>query len=230
MTTDSVPAALRTLVSAWITNGRSTQPAISWHRERWLEDFPEHREMLLALPRKLDRAAVRAACSDAAQDARTAEVAFLSVMVWGYGDVGYGRHRTREILTNTPGAGERLARVVGTLGRVGAKAAYRRLANHDDSRLAGLGPSFGTKFLYFCQPRPARTTALILDTLVAEWLGQEADLDLDPGSWSEPTYGTYLDRMHQWGDALGCAPDELEACVFRASATEQGGQWGISDP
>lgn len=131
-------------------------------------------------------------------------------MTWGFGSIGYGPHRTREILGATPDASERLARVAGTLAEVGPLAAYRRLAREDDSRIAGLGPAFGTKYLYFCQPRPAETTALILDAFVSEWLRCEARFRLNPVGWSEPTYRRYLEQMPRWADALDCAPDALE--------------------
>jgi hypothetical protein len=60
-------------------------------------------------------------------------------------------------------------------------------------RVAGLGPSFGSKFLYFVSPEGRR--ALILDQRVADWLGREVALSLNPTRWSMRTYTTYLTAM-----------------------------------
>lgn len=56
--------------------------------------------------------------------------------------------------------------------------------------------------------------ALILDKLVADWLLENAGLDFRSQPWSERRYGAYLRQMHAWAAELGCAPDELEQCIF----------------
>lgn len=154
----------------------------------------------------LDREVVRLACSDAALDATRVDAAFVTVMAWGYGGVGYGPYRTRTMLAGTPRAGERLTRVARTLHGVGALAAYGALARLDECGLAGLGPAFGTKYLYFCQPLPAATTALILDSLVAAWLRRETELRVKPLGWSVTTYRRYIEHMHDWAASLGVRP------------------------
>ena len=94
------------------------------------------------------------------------------------------------------------------------------------AEIVGLGPAFGTKYLYFTQPPPQGPRALIVDALVTEWLDRETDLGFAAGAFSVPTYGRYLEMMHDWAASLGCEPDELESCMFRAIATERGSQWG----
>jgi hypothetical protein len=54
------------------------------------------------------------------------------------------------------------------------------------------------------------------------------NLRLDHVSWSVPTYRRYIGQMHAWADALGCAPDDLERCMFQAEATRRGGQWAVT--
>jgi len=112
----------------------------------------------------------------------------------------------------------------------GAHAGYRALASSDVARLKWLGPSFGTKFLYFRQPRPTKTVALILDDFVAKWLAREVGFEVDPVPWSAANYTRYLEQMHAWAAALGIEPDELELCIFRAEAARRGSQWADVAP
>ena len=95
----------------------------------------------------------------------------------------------------------------------GASAAYERLASHKDCGLRGLGPAFGTKYIYFIQPRDQAVRALIFDRLVADWLGRETNLGLSAGAWSVAMYARYLDAMHAWASSLGCQPDDVETCI-----------------
>ena len=222
------PAALGQLVSEWRAAGSPAQPPIPWPRDVWLADLPEHSVLIRRLPPLLDRAAIRDVCANAAAGAQSAQNAFISVMAWGQGNVGYGRYRTREMLS-TPDAPERLLSAVKTLIEDGPLAAYQRLAAKDDCGLHGLGAAFGTKYLFFCQPLLQAPTALILDKLLSDWLLDNAGLDFKSQPWSEPRYAAYLRQMHVWAEELGCTPDELEMCIFRAKADESGGQWS-SDP
>jgi len=150
MESNGVPTAIEALVTAWRSEGRPAQAVMSWPRQRWIEGSPEHADTLRTLPHALDRVAVRRACSDAAADTASAVAAFIAVMAWGFGNVGYGPHRTREILSATPDAPARLARIARTLSESSAVTAYRRLARDDDSRLKGLGPAFSDR----CRARP----------------------------------------------------------------------------
>lgn len=72
--------------------------------------------------------------------------------------------------------------------------------------------------------------ALILDDLVAFWLDCKVTFRLDPAAWSPRTYEDYLDQMHAWAGALGCAADDLERSMFLEEATRRGGQWAVTRP
>lgn len=224
----SVPPSLRQLVRRWRLDGRPTQPAIKWPRQSWIDAFPRHKAMLRALPDHLDRRDVRASCEGAASSARSAETALIVTMAWGYARNGYGPVRARDALSTTPGATRRLAAAASTLAEQGPVAAYQRLARANDCRVANLGPAFGTKFLYFCQRPNQRVTALVLDSLVSEWLAREAGLDATSKRWSTSAYSRYLEHMHAWAESLDCQPDELEYCIFRTMSRERGNQW--ADP
>jgi hypothetical protein len=224
---EDVPTPVQDVFARWRTAGSRPQQGMTWPRDRWITYLPQHADALRALPELLDRDRVRRACSDPALDAARAEDAFLAVMAWGYGGVGYGPYRTHKILTATPDAGQRLSWAARRLRVNGALAAYEALARADDCALVGLGPSFGTKFLYYCQPRPAAMTALILDSFVADWLRRNTELKLDSVSWSVATYRRYLDAMHAWAASLGCDPDELECAIFETAvlAEQRASQW-----
>jgi hypothetical protein len=220
-----VPDALRVLVERWRAAGSAKQPGILWPRDLWIADLPRFSDLLRGLPTLLDRDAVRSACSESASSANEAELALVAVMVWGQGNRGYARFRTGHILSNDNAAG-RLHQTLRTLDADGVVAAYRRMSRKVDCGLDGLGPSFGTKYLYFCQSPGLRPMALVLDTLVAEWLRDKGALNFRSEQWSDKTYEAYLRQMHAWAEELMCAPDELEQCIFQDRADESGGQWG----
>lgn len=226
--TQLVPEAIVDVVRRWRDEDNPPQPATAWPRERWVAMFPRHQEFLRKLPQALDRDDVRSLCLAAGSGPLPAEQGFIAVMVWGYGnDVGYGPWRTNRVLSETADAAERLAAAARSARTEGALAAYGRMRPGGDCSLRWLGPAFGTKYLYFCQPPEAPLAALIFDNLVATWLRRSSGLDLNPVSWSPRTYETYLRQMHRWATALACAPDELEYCVFRDIATERQTQWAV---
>jgi hypothetical protein len=201
----------------------TAQAPMAWPRKNWIEAFPDRADRLATLPRGLDRSDLQKLGTSAADDPESAEFAFIAVMAWGFGNVGYGPFRTKRILTETPGAADRLRSVAEAVARNGAIAGYRRLAT--DCRLRYLGPAFGTKFLYFTQAADRRPRALILDAFVSRWLGRETSHDFGVATWSERTYAEYLDLMHGWAAKLGCEPDLLEYSMFQEIANERGSQW-----
>jgi hypothetical protein len=222
---EGLPEALRLIMRRWRSDGSRSQPAIAWPRERWAAYFPRQVAALAAMPDLLDRQIVREACEEAAADADRAERAFIVVMAWGYGAVGYGPWRTHRVLSQTARASNRLVAVAQTLAKAGVLPAYRRLAADGDCTLRGLGPAFGTKYLYFCQPPGQEMTALILDSLVASWLGREVAFSVNHVSWSVSIYRQYLEQMHRWAASLACNPDDLEYAIFREMATRRSSQW-----
>jgi hypothetical protein len=218
-----LPAAVVQVVEGWQARSRPPQPATRWPRERWLAAFPESGQALDSLPEYLDRAAVCAACQDAPGSPAAARHAFLVVMAWGHGRVGYGPWRTARIIQQSPDAADRLAKVAQRLSSRGALDAYGLLGG--GCRLRGLGPAFGTKYLSFCPQGAAGPQALIFDRLVAGWLAQHADVRLNPVPWSPRTYRRYLELVGSWADALAVTSEEVEQCIFQARSVEVGNQW-----
>jgi hypothetical protein len=219
-----VPSGVRRLVSEWRAAGSPEQDGIKWPRQRWAVRFPAHAEAFAMLPDRLSRPVVRRACLSAAASPAAAERAFLTVMAWGYGRVGYGPYRVQRVLDGTRDAGGRLHIAASELPGGGPVRAYALLGDTGVPRLPRLGPAFGTKFLYFCSPTGGHP-ALILDGLVATWLRGNADLELNEARWSARTYERYLAAMFGWADELAVAADDLETCIFSAQAELAGGQW-----
>ena len=145
--------------------------------------------------------------------------AMVIVYAWGWSVTSVGVTRAQSAL----GAGvERLgsallaAHEAMRLG--GPLDGYTALAG--PHRVKGLGPSFGSKFLYFASPQDSR--ALILDQLVADWLAREEALSLNPTRWSVRTYGAYLSATDEWSSGLGISSHQLEEIIFTEEATRRG--------
>lgn len=219
-----VPDSVRHIVDAWRAAGMPCQEGIAWPRQRWIDQFSWHARTFAALPDRLTRPAVRHACLRAAASPADAERAFLAVMAWGYGRVGYGPFRVRRLFDATPDAGVQLQAAASKAADGRPIEAYTCLGDHGLPRLARLGPAFGTKFLYFCSP-PCTRPALILDRLVARWLRNNTDLALNEARWSVTTYAHYLETMFGWADELAVAADELETCIFSMQAGLVASQW-----
>jgi len=79
-----------------------------------------------------------------------------------------------------------------------------------------LGPSFGTKFLYFAGydrvadgPQP-----LILDQYVTLALNRLCGLSWPITGWSTSQYADYLARAHRWATMWRTSPDVIERVLF----------------
>jgi hypothetical protein len=217
-----VPPRIAEVVKDWIDRGKPAQPPSTWIRPAWLAMLPEHETILADLPDELDRPFLRQVAASAGATPEAALRAFLAVMVWGYGTGPLGPFRTWRILDQAPDAAERLMGAARAVAR-SAEDGYRHLAKA--GRMRFLGPAYGTKFLLVAQPPGAATTALILDSYVAEGLGELASVHLDPVPWRWSTYERYLKLMHGWAADLGVAAEDLEYVVFQWVADRHGGQW-----
>jgi hypothetical protein len=207
----------------WIRSGSARQRGIAWPRDRWTTAFPEHATLLASLPDRLDREGVRNVAKRAGDGPRQAVEALVVSRVWGFGRVGYGPHRTRRILAETPGAAELLHVVALTLAADGPVAAYGRLGR--DCRVKWFGPAFGTKYLAFSQQVDQPIVALIHDELVSSWLVRNGRPDLASHGWSERKYEAYVVQVHAWARQLDCSAETLEYLMFQAIADERGNQW-----
>ncbi len=155
------------------------------------------------------------------------ELAFVITVAWGFGTVGYGPHRARRMMSATQTVGSRLLAVTNALHSAGPSAAYRLLAG--DQRIKYLGPSFGTKFLYF-KSVPGPAMALILDRQIGGWLAAQARMKLMVDRWHPKSYDRYLSMMAEWASSTGLEPDTLEMILFSDAVAGTGSQWSSDEP
>jgi len=200
------------------------QRAFSYPRDRW-QTWTGHldgvQEVLAALPPALDRQS-SAATVEALIPANVAG-AFTIAMIWGHGRSGYGPYRTARVLTGSPApAGaplsgdvvDRLAESAEVARHDGAVEVYRYL-NNRPGKVAGLGPAFFTKWLYFVTARGQTNTAAaapVLDALVLTWLASQG-VTLRPGYTDD--YARYVDLLDSWGVPHGLTPAAVEERTFR---------------
>ncbi len=201
------------LVEAWKASGSPKQEGFDWtsSRNNWIEAFPDESKFISTLPDEIAREKVRTICNSTKY---TISQKFLAVMVWGYGDRGYGPYRATQMM-NQVHAMPVLTKVHEICQDGDVKGAYDFLGKN---RIRILGPSYGTKFMTFCTPR--EVGAPIYDSLVAIWVTEFAreeflGVTTSSANWNLKTYSRYWDWVKEHSDALGCYPDEIELVLFR---------------
>ena len=202
------------LILKWQKEGSHPQEAFDWSAslDNWKKKFPAHSEFLgHTLPSRIDRRAVRAICDEPKFDILQK---FLAVMVWGYGDRGYGPYRVGVMLSQSHSR-HVLSETFELANSGDAKGAYVYLMQN---RIRILGPSFGTKFLSFCTPR--EIGAPIYDSFVGQWVSKYASKEFSKVStnsenWNAKTYFAYWDWIKEHSDYFKCMPDEVELVLFR---------------
>ena len=206
------------LIKTWQKGGAPEQEGFDWSssRHNWEKAFPENREFISVLPAEIDRQAVRSFCESATNSIREK---FLSVMIWGYGDRGYGPYRVTQML-NQPHAEPTLGAVF-KLAQSGAPIeAYEFLKSN---RIRILGPSYGSKFITFCTPRSIG--APIYDSFIALWVAKFAasefsDVPVTSENWNVKTYSRYWTWVKAHSEKLKCYPDQIELVLFRDAERE----------
>ena len=205
-------------VSDWFASGCPAQESFDWSRARnnWRRDITEHSIFIDALPDRLDRKYVRRLCES---ELNSSSEKFVTAMIWGYGDLGYGSYRTRKMFS-TPDFVEKVERS-HSLARDGlVLEAYEYLARN---KIEQLGPAFGTKWLSFSSPR--NNPSPIYDSFIAKWIkkfgGKDfEDFSMSSETWSVRTFSTYMEWMRSHSSELGIKLDDLELVMFQ-DATEE---------
>lgn len=160
------------------------------------------------------------------------ELAFVAVMVWGYGNAGYGPFRTYRQLTqtNAPGSGvddtvrASLVRSVEVLHDDGPEAAFFFMNNRRAGKIPHLGPAFFTKWLSFAAEADESLAGSvpIFDELVRSWLsGATGD------TWRIDRtghYRAYLGILDRWGAGEHSRVDVEEAIFGLARPHAMGAQ------
>ncbi len=157
--------------------------------------------------------------------ARPASDLFVLTMAWGYGNVGYGRHRTKVVLA-ADGVREKLERSLKPLSvsqlasPAQLRSAYTSLSWGGANRLRGLGPAFFTKLLYFAGFRHghAGVQPLILDARVARALPAAGGPRLPVWGWSSDQWLMYLAWASERAAGRNVPADVVELELFQAGA------------
>jgi hypothetical protein len=192
---------------------------------------------------EISRAQVASIVADALRREAYQE-ALVATYVWGKGKsgspAGSGPATLHKILRGTEGLDAVLAEALTTLSEQGAEAAYAQL----QGRIAGFGPSFYTKFLYFAGKTVSPATGprpLILDQVLAQRMrslaqavGRQTGHDPDGSiarwvwrgtNWSPHRYAVYLSFLQAASRQASATPlwpteatpDLLEYALFSTS-------------
>jgi 8-oxoguanine DNA glycosylase-like protein len=192
-------------------------------RQAWLSALPDSScwplELDTCAPKGhrflLDRATVFAVAQRADSKAGALQT-LVAAAIWGTGHSALGRVRRLRIFEATLATiGERVHEARSAVLSNGPTAGYRYL--HASSPIKHLGPSFGTKVLYFAgfDHAPTSLQPLILDQFVVIALNRLCGLDWDPQArWTPDQYGRYLDLAHRWAEEWQTAPDVIERVLF----------------
>jgi hypothetical protein len=127
---------------------------------------------------------------------------FVAAMAWGFKPDSYGPYRT-SVMLSKPRKNRTVDEVLQSVASIeNPVSAYRELAN----ALEGLGPAFGTKFLYFTST--AENRAPILDAVVANWLERyrvrsSKDKRISPVGWNTKMYEMYVQFCTEICEQLG---------------------------
>ncbi len=196
-----------------VRSGAIPQEAFNWSRSKknWKRDLFAHSDFISRLPTALDRATLREL---ATSSANSNVEKFIAIMIWGYGDVGYGSYRVN-IMLNSIGFSEKIDQVSEYCRNGQPLKAYGYLTNN---RIEKLGPEFGTKFISFLTPR--EIVAPIYDSFISKWMAlhaQEAFAGKSSSSlaWNLRTYSAYVQWMEKQAAKLDCLGDDLELLIFR---------------
>jgi hypothetical protein len=148
---------------------------------------------------------------------------FAAAMIWGFGTVGYGRWRVKQMFTVRGRDGRRVDTLKTHLERITEHLHKGRLLEaYEQVDICRCGPAFFTKYFYFvglaCKVQPL---PLILDALVANSLKQFSSLYFNPiaryglgKSRSSLGYIAYVCDMNAWALDGGFSPDQLEMFLF----------------
>lgn len=219
------PTLLRELIDAPDFAPQQKFPVKKDSWLRWLGHIDSLAESIEDLPQQMDRLDV-AQFVTANLKTDTAS-AFVAAMMWGHGSSGYGPYRTAYVLTGSRafhGANiseqsvRRLEKASEIATQDGPVAGYYYLNN--EGKIAGLGPAFFTKWLYFVTTENGRNvdnTAAVLDQLVMRWLRDNGGPRLRYAK--TPSYEKYIDLLRQWGKSRSTGnplpPADVEERIFR---------------
>ena len=188
---DGARERIRELAEVYAAEGGDYLTQASWWDS---EDWSRHVHPGWNLPNPITRNDVFRLVKEA-RTVELAEGAFVAVMLWGYGQTGYGPHRVDEMKSSRP---EGLGQYMLDIGKAAAPDtadAYRYMADNKMNRATKLGPSYASKVVYFVTQGEGSP---ILDSVVARWIHKHHDCKwvFNPNKWSTTQYEDYQSYCH----------------------------------
>lgn len=199
--------------------------SISYSGMHWRKKFPNDPDfeyIARTYPRALSRKDVAQLAWQARDNLSSIRTLFLASMMWGFGEVGYGPHRTRLML-------EHRCAISTLQGSLLLVISGQLTDSYKCLKLPMCGPPFLTKYFYFVglawglDPCP-----LILDSRVAASLEKLVGADLpnyakvyqnEKGQLVVRRYAEgyerYVHLIHHWASQLDCRPDSIELFLFK---------------
>ncbi len=214
------------LILEWKINGRPRQSGIDWDLKTWVRSFPQYQEKLEELKKCnfgfLDRKEVKKQVQEAIQTDDLV-YAFLIVLIWGFGDRGYGQFRAKKLVDQKL-ISTALKKCNEELLRGNVDKAYLELVENGPD---GLGCSFGSKFLYFAAPENFSPKPIILDQLVIQGIRKWGSYRrINPLSVRADQYLEIVNEFHAAAQFFGIQSEQLEEILFsREYLDRSGGSW-----
>ncbi len=217
----SALSRLEILHRQYVKDGSGSYMAQStmWRPEEWTSSYPykrdqnqpmkilpQHAAFVKSLPVESISRATVFQTFQSLKDLKISSVdAFISVMAWGFRPRSYGPYRTSVMLTRPRVDAELDDILNNVIEAVNTNPATGYVAIQ--GKLEGLGPAFGTKFLYFASPVEQR--APILDAVVAGWLENNCVLTarskaITASGWNQSNYKRFVEFCNYAVDRLDC--------------------------
>jgi hypothetical protein len=150
-------------------------------------------------------------------------------LAWGAGTKLRHCRRRIKAIAHAPGTTLAALRRAARLATTDPAAAYAVLhPRRGRPAIGGLGPAFGTKFLYFAGGGNPTHPCSILDSRVATTLRTSGWPSLPLTGWWPDTYSKYCQLTTRWADDLSkpgepVHPDQIEFWLFNANRSQNVG-------
>ena len=195
--------------------------AISVGRPWWTKTLSEHGLDDTLTGETIRRADIFALADAAADDPTAALTLLWNALAWGSGDKRRNNKARIAAVATHPEAAAALLQQAAALSRTDPQAAYELLYPRNRTAIAGLGPAFFTKYLYFAGGGAAHHPCAILDENVALALQRTCGWASPPLSgWLPTTYQRYATLLGMWADEHHLTRrDSIERWLFEAGKT-----------